>query len=198
MINNDIIEDAISPAVDKWNKKLEILNKDFEICSDNSEDFVVTIKSVNNKNNDTGLGNNNPNEGCGRGRACVKQVGDGGKNKTATAPGKHMHDMFMIFEDPPWTAKETPSGSGDWRHKIWEWTSKIEDHDTEIPDTDPQTYYAYIGTAMLHEFGHTLGLPDFYEHPLMSRWDGVMNSSHQILYEDIEQLKAIYIFHNSH
>ena len=55
-------------------------------------------------------------------------------------------------------------------------------------------YYVYVDRIMLHEFGHTLGLHDSYNDPTMDDLDAVMNTS----YEDIEQLRAIYLLHTPH
>ena len=51
---------------------------------------------------------------------------------------------------------------------------------------------------MLHEFGHTLGLPDFYEDASMEHLDAVMSRSAKVMDEDIAQLRAIYLLHSSH
>ena len=62
----------------------------------------------------------------------------------------------------------------------------------------PTRHYLYIDPVMLHEFGHTLGLHDFYDDPTMTHLDAVMNTSNGIRYEDIAQLRAIYLLHSSH
>ena len=55
---------------------------------------------------------------------------------------------------------------------------------------------------MLHEFGHTLGLPDFYaDTSTLQGQIAIMNEhwvAQDIKDEDLEQLKAIYILHTSH
>ena len=53
---------------------------------------------------------------------------------------------------------------------------------------------------MLHEFGHTFGLPDFGNAPTLSGWPAIMSDTHKnkkITDEDIEQLRAIYRVHDS-
>ena len=53
---------------------------------------------------------------------------------------------------------------------------------------------------MLHEFGQTLGLHDFYDDPTMDHLDAVMDDPYANktpTAEDIEQLKAIYALHDS-
>ena len=64
--------------------------------------------------------------------------------------------------------------------------------------TMPKRYYAYVDRIMLHEFGHTLGLHDFYDDPTMAHLDAVMDTSNAIRPEDIAQLRAIYFHHGSH
>ena len=55
---------------------------------------------------------------------------------------------------------------------------------------------------MLHEFGHTLGLPDFYADTTgLKNVVAIMNDSgaaRNVKDEDIEQLRAIYILHTRH
>ena len=78
-----------------------------------------------------------------------------------------------------------------------------------IKDGDPtpsstaadQEQYAFIDWVMLHEFGHTLGLPDFYaDTSTLQGQIAIMNEhwvAQDIKDEDLEQLKAIYILHTS-
>ncbi len=66
--------------------------------------------------------------------------------------------------------------------------------------TMPTRYYAYVDRVMLHEFGHTLGLHDFYDDPTMDQLDAVMNDPYTNktpTAEDIAQLKAMYALHDS-
>ena len=53
---------------------------------------------------------------------------------------------------------------------------------------------------MRHEFGHTLGLPDFYQDETgLDLLKAVMGlNSDDIEDQDIEQLKAIYRLHGQH
>ena len=59
----------------------------------------------------------------------------------------------------------------------------------------------YIRPLMIHEFGHTFGLPDFYkDDQSLKDLSAIMNDPHTnmtITVEDIEQLRAIYAVHNS-
>ena len=73
--------------------------------------------------------------------------------------------------------------------------------------TMPTRYYAYVDRVMLHEFGHTLGLTDFYSRTRAPRLDGldgelaIMNvhwDAKSIQDTDIAQLDAIYRRHSSH
>ena len=73
--------------------------------------------------------------------------------------------------------------------------------------SSPQ-FYVFIDYVMLHEFGHTLGLPDFYSGSTSENYDSrlslltaIMNKywvAKEIKDEDIEQLRAIYGLHTKH
>ena len=207
-IDNSFIQDAIWPAVDDWNDRLpEVMGKGLAICPAPglacNDNFTVTIKTVDNKNQSIYKPNTKPEEGCGHVRACVKPQGSGG---SSAGPGKHMENMVMVFEDPPWLAM---NGDGrPYTHTEYVWTDvRSKDNDpvpcTEDPSTcamKPVRKYLYVGRVMRHEFGHTLGLPDFYNGKTgLSGLKAVMGlTSDDIEYQDIEQLKAIYLLHSQH
>ena len=65
--------------------------------------------------------------------------------------------------------------------------------------------YEYVGTVALHEFGHTLGLHDFYDDKTMVDLPSVMGKPDYdnlrniwIEHHDLEQLRAIYLLHSPH
>ena len=207
-IGNPVIEDAIVRAVRAWNSKMASLGKGLTICSacgiSNRDGFTVTIKAVNNKNNATGPPNSDPNEGCGSSYACIKP-GSGGTS--SSGPGDHMGIMYMVFEDPPWSAAQNPPRTGPWIHTENLWTANKSLNGHSVPcnappaacATMPTRLYVYVDRVMLHEFGHTLGLPDFYSDTTgLEGLDAVMNTSNEIQDEDIAQLEAIYLHHSPH
>lgn len=65
----------------------------------------------------------------------------------------------------------------------------------------PTRYYVHMGRIMLHEFGHTLGLSDFYldtKTGLIGLTNAVMYEGYEIHEEDIERMRAIYSLHTPH
>ncbi len=190
-IGNRVVEHAIPTAVSEWNSEMNVLGKGLEICTGRScnDSFTVTIKTVN-KNNRSTVESGSSDEGCDIARACVKSVQDLDHKKT----------MYMIFEDPPWNAKKDANGI--WQHKEFEWNAIKARNGVKVPGSGtPGKYYVYGLRIVLHEFGHTLGLPDFYgdtKTDLDNLIDAVMHTGYEIHEEDIEQLRAIYLLHNPH
>ncbi len=196
-ISASIIEDAIEDAAEDWNNEMGVLNKGLKICDDvdiscgssNTDGGIVTIQTAaTTKTNDSG--------GCGNSMACVKP----GTERNSSGPGKHMVDMTMVFEEPAYIC----SGSMCLNPTRLVWT----DDDTKDGDATPSSttadpeQYAFIDWVMLHEFGHALGLPDFYANTSTLQGELAIMNDHwvaqEIKDEDIEQLKAIYILHTKH
>ena len=179
------------------------LGKGLTICStcgnSNSDQFTVTSKTVNNKNDSIVDANNDPNEGCGRARACVKPRTE----SPSSGPGVHMGKMYMVFEDPPWSAAEEVDAmgmkTGNWVPIEYLWTSNMNLNGEPVRYiANREVLYVFVDRIMLHEFGHTLGLHDFYGDPTMDHFDAIMNTSYEIQDEDIAQLEAIYFHHSPH
>ncbi len=192
-----MISDAIEPAVSAWDFAMARLGKGLEICTGNlcvnPDGYTMTIKAVDNKN-DALTFSDDIDEGCGPSRACVKSIVRGG----------HMSEMHMIFEDPPWFAQEIKTDV--WRIREYVWTKDKYKNGKLIPCRAPAStcaarYYVYADRIMLHEFGHTLGLSDFYndyETDLDTLPNAVMDTGFVINGEDIKQLEAVYLLHDPH
>ena len=203
----DIIRDAIDDAASDWNTAM---GRDFELCRDsavcnrkNSDGGVVTIMTV------APSSRVDVNSGCGKGYACVRSDTE----SQSTGPGAHMVDMTMIFENPAYICSvgQSPCPSSSSSEYIW--TDVEGDHGRPVSPPDTSVIYMYIGYIMLHEFGHTLGLPDFYiirplaDHPATNYDVGLHGETAIMKYpwdamhirdEDIEQLDAIYRLHVRH
>ena len=168
-----------------------------------NDDFTVTIRTVNNKNRSIYKPNTNPTEGCGTVRACVKHQGSGG---SSAGPGRHMENMVIVFENPPWLALNGPDRAYTQTEYVWTTDSSVDEEEVPCPPGDvqcasmPKRKYLYVAPVMRHEFGHTLGLPDFYNNETgLSGLKAVMGlTSDDIEDQDIEQLKAIYRLHSQH
>ena len=123
-----------------------------------------------------------------------------GTDGNSSGPGKHMVNMTMVFEEPAYVC----SGSMclDPYRIVWTDDQTKDGDPTPSSTAADQEQYAFIDWVMLHEFGHTLGLPDFYaDTSTLQGQIAIMNEhwvAQDIKDEDLEQLKAIYILHTSH
>ena len=208
-----IIPASINLAARAWtNAAMAIAGKNLKICKvgacggDNHDGGTVTVKTVVATTTDVGLPDTNHRHGCGSSVACVKF----GSTSASAGPGRHLRDMSLVVEEPAWECRDDSTKTGACipaQHVRIYWTDKSGLDGSNVPGI-PNSYYHYIGSLMIHEFGHTLGLPDFYKRNGVN-WDerlsnvtAIMNlptvaKGISLLY-DIAQLDAIYARHTRH
>ena len=163
----------------------------------------LTIRTANYNNRATSTSTDPAvarREGCGHVYACFKPYSFEGSNS------EHLGEAELVFEDPPWLAARHPYRRGEWLDIEFQWTAVSGLNNTEVPcnelpaicATMDKRFFAYIGSAMRHEFGHTLGLDEFYDDPRLKHLDAAMNVGNVVTDEDIAQLEAIYFHHSPH
>ena len=151
-----IIPASIGPAATAWNTAAAaIAGKNLKICKVNScggsnhDGGIVTVKTV-------GVSSGSYNEACGTSTACVKP----------TWNGDHLGDMELVIEEPAWQCRlsvHRPTHTCVAQIRIY-WTNVSGAGYAIHPNTGATLgLYSYINPVMVHEFGHTLGLPDFYD-----------------------------------
>ena len=206
MLGNSIIENSIAPSAGAWNAAMGSLGKGLKICPASErtciDNFTVIVTDVDNNNDSIGERSTDPTEGCGTSRACVKPVVDELSDRTEQF-GSHFGTLYIVFEDPPWRAAEEVlhgKKTGKWIREEYMWTdNRNVENDPVTSIIDRPVKYVYVGRVMIHEFGHTLGQPDFYNDTTgLADLDAIMNRHETMTGEDIEQLKAIYLLHSSH
>ena len=197
-----VIRDSISRAVNAWNNatRLNIPAMNLKICevrscgTSNHDNKTIKIQTAG----ETSPGQNNS---CGNSVACTKDA--------TPRMGEHIAGIDFILEEPAWWCRGTPDPvtgacpSAD--HTRIYWTSIERHHNTSVstsilPAGSPASLYFYIDPIMIHEFGHTFGLHDFYLDPTMAPLVAIMKDVYantMITAEDIAQLRAIYALHNS-
>ena len=199
-----VIKAAIEPSVADWNSEVTELSKGLKICKNgevnscdvrNHDGGVVTIETRAVNNGDSGDVDSEP---CVESIACVL---------FDPFYDDHLGDLWVVFEEPAWYCRGYDMVAGTCTKRVrYYWTDESGQHETAVdedilPPDSPTSKFAHVGRTMLHELGHTLGLPDFYSdletelielpHALMHRMGA------QIHEEDIKQLKAIYLLHDS-
>ena len=203
-ISNSFIEGAIKSGAEAWNTRM---GHNLLICDDETmgiscnsrmmDGGIVTIKTV-------AATRDTPSAGCGKNSmACVDPDGNGNPpSSPALAPGRHMLNMDMVFEAPGFSCPEGKPKCTDAEQLRILWTNDSGRHGD--PGTlDKPSVYVYVNYIMIHEFGHTLGVPDFYnddKHGLKDVKNAVMYDPGvgKVTDEDLKQLNAIYRHHIRH
>ena len=201
-----VIRGVIPAAADAWNREM---NMGLSICDasgvdcqlQNSDGSLATVKTVAPSSpRDTGTG-------CGHSYACVSHPGP--LTIAPSGPGHHLAGMEILFEDPPYGCEMDEDPCESENQRVFRWTDNPAEHRKRIREGPTEIMLLYPLHTATHEFGHTLGLPDFYAHtewgfsvgPRMDGLSGetaIMNRYNTITDSDIAQLDAIYRLHSRH
>jgi hypothetical protein len=202
-VDGTVIGGAVDLAARAWNLKM---NYGLRICDDdaiscdgrNTDGGTVTVRAVAVDPDDL-------RSACARNYACV--TGFTLREPRHDIGGRHLHDMVMIFESPGSMCRSADDPCTD--SVLIEWTGDPAQH-LEYVNVNKfdRGIYIYAPYIALHEFGHTLGLPDFYA-ASGDNWDARLQHVTAIMNvpwlagdirqgQDIAQLDAIYARHGGH
>ena len=190
-----VIQDSIGLSVAAWTTALGmIVGKDLKICkvgvgdcdTINHDNKTVTVMTAAETGTDK-------NTSCGVSVACTF-------DSPPSRMGDHIKDVELVIEDPAWECRRsiTPGICDSRQHFRIFWTNMGGDHGDPGPTAGSVLYH--IDPFMIHEFGHTFGLPDFYLDDMtnLKGKPAVMDDVHanrSPTAEDIAQLRAIYAIH---
>lgn len=111
----------------------------------NSDGKTTTVSAVRYNTGSPDDPTNNPRVGCGLSIACVKFMG---------SASPHRGEMALAIEEPAWQYIKDMN-----KHIRVYWTNVKSDGATAYPLRDGVVTY-YLPSIVMHEFGHTAGLPD--------------------------------------
>ena len=108
-----------------------------------------------------------------------------------------MGNLRMVIEQPAWAYKPMGFLGLFGTHTRYIWTNELSDHHRHIYD---DTYFRYLPSVVMHEFGHTAGLTDLYDDKYNDKYTGyLMDDTHgftAIPQLDIDYL--IQVYRNEH
>ena len=160
------LESAITTGAHAWNNGISAFSTPPTVafcrlsnCAGrNTDGHVATIKVVNGQAGNKQEGHTidiSLAASCGWSIACVTDL------PTVLVDGRtHITNQTMKYEEPAWYYSKKNK-----THTLYRWTTTWSLRGTKGTNSDGVEYtYRYLPGVVMHEFGHTAGLDDLYNH----------------------------------
>ena len=150
----------------------------------NRDGHTVTIRFASEETDESTDGyDENPNHGCGTSTACVKGL----------LSGTHTSSATIVIEEPAFYWKNNKSNARFWTLDKRKSGNPVRNQNNEIVGR-----YGYLPATLTHEFGHALGLPDFFRYDSLKSYRAVMTDPDLYFVPQPDDLRHLWKIYRGH
>jgi len=150
----------------------------------NHDGHTVTIRFASEETDESTDGyDENPNHGCGTSTACAKGM----------LSGTHTSSATIVIEEPAFYWKNNKSNAMFWTLDKRKSGNPVRNQNNEIVGR-----YGYLPATLTHEFGHALGLPDFFRYDSLKSYRAVMTDPDLYFVPQPDDLRHLWKIYRGH